>query len=510
MHEPMRSTEQSGADTLACRLVNSLTRRFGLILVLVALLLIVDQALIQPKLARLSIYAPQINVAGRQRMLSQKLVKSSLATIQSTDALTRNANLAELHAALALWCKSHDGLLRGDATLGLPPTTSVEIRQEFALLDRHFTAMVEAAEKLVAGESGVAQVATLLEHERQYLPIMDRIVGMYEAGARAQTSLLRLLGLGAAISVIALMIALGRFVLFPATQTIRRQVESLEDRVRDRTADLTLLNQTLQQEIQIRQQAEKRTHELYNQLAHTSRVLSLGQLATGIAHEINQPVAAIANYAATCALSLKSDPVDLQKLKLTIDSIHTTAHRAGDIVRSMRNFLRPGKIQMADMRMDELVADVVLICQAELQRNGVLLELILEEKSSTVQVDPTQIQQVLVNLVQNAIQAQLECPPDERHILIQSHAEGEELLVEVIDAGPGFGETVPERAFEPFFTTKASGLGLGLAIARSIIQAHAGRLWAENHERGAAVCFTLPLDLSHDAVATAQLHCIHR
>jgi two-component system, LuxR family, sensor kinase FixL len=506
----MESISQTDAETLACRLARSLTRRFGLILVAVALLLIVDQAIIQPKLARLSIYAPQINVAGRQRMLSQKLVKAALASHLARDERVRRSHLAELREALALWRKSHDGLLRGDTSLGLPPTSSFDIHQAFAHLDRHYLAMGAAAEKLIGEEAGKAPLATLMEHEREYLPLMDQIVGMYETDAHAQATTLRLLGLAAAASVIALMIALGRLVLLPATQTIRQQVESLEERVHDRTADLMLLNQKLQQEILIRQQAEERTRELANQLAHTSRVLSLGQLAAGIAHEINQPVAAIANYAATCSLSLESDTVDLPRLKQSINSILSTAHRAGDIVRSMRNFLRPGELQMTDVKMGALIDDVVLICQPELQRNGVTLSLDLAEKSSILHVEPTQIQQVLVNLVQNAIQAQLESPPNERRILIRAQQEGEELLTEVVDAGPGFGENSPERIFDPFFTTKASGLGLGLTIARSIIQDHGGRLWAENREQGAAVCFTLPLDSIHDPVATAELQCIHR
>jgi two-component system, LuxR family, sensor kinase FixL len=510
MHEPMEPISQTGAETLACRLTRSLTRRFGLILMAVAVLLIVDQAIIQRKLARLSIYAPQINVAGRQRMLSQKLVKSALASHLSSDEPARLSNLAELGAALDLWRKSHDGLLRGDASLGLPPTTSVEIRQAFAQLDRHYLEMVEAAEKLIARDTGEAPLATLMEHERDYLPQMDQIVGMYETDAHAQATTLRLLGLAAAASVIALMIALGRLVLLPATQTIRQQVASLEERVHDRTADLTLLNQTLQQEILIRQQAEERTRELANQLAHTSRMLSLGQLAAGIAHEINQPVAAIANYAATCSLTLESGTVDLPRLKQSINNILSTAHRTGDIVRSMRNFLRPGELQMTDSTMGALIADVVLICQPELQHNGVTLELDLDEKSSIIHVEPTQIQQVLVNLLQNAIQAQLEFPPYERRIQIRAHREGEELITEVVDAGPGFGETSPERVFDPFFTTKASGLGLGLAIARSIIHDHGGRLWAENRERGAAVSFILPLDSKHVPVSTAELNCVHR
>lgn len=306
----------SRVEAHASRLADSLPRRYGFILLAVGILLVIDQAVLQPRLERLSVYAPQINVAGRQRMLSQKLTKAALAMMATKTADSRRE---ELQSTLALWRTSHYGLLDGSSKLGLPPTNSTEIRQAFAELEPHFIAMGQAAEALIGGDVSTSQVNVMLDHEAQFLPTMDRIVGLYEREASSHAKLLRYLGLAAALSVIGLMVVLGHVVLRPATQTIRGQIESLEDRVEERTTELTKLNVTLQREVHTREQAEARTRELAGQLAHTSRVMSMGQLATGLAHEINQPLAAIANYADSCSAHLEKKAVDRHNLQQTVN-----------------------------------------------------------------------------------------------------------------------------------------------------------------------------------------------
>ncbi|MBI1246652.1 GHKL domain-containing protein [bacterium] len=477
-----------------------LLRRYWSILLCVGALLVIDQAVLQPQLARLSVYAPQINVAGRQRMLSQRLVKLALV-IQATHKPEESEK--ELRETLDQWRTAHVGLLDGNAALGLPQTTSPEIRQAFAQLDPHFDAMVSAAEAMLRGKDSPATVATLLRHESQYLAQMDRIVGMYEVEAQSQATNLRYLGLLATISVIGLMLALGHLVLRPATRTIHDQVDLLEDRVAARTAELTDANQALEREIKVREEAEQRSHELSGQLAHTSRVMSMGQLATGLAHEINQPLAAISNYAATCKLVLESESPDREKLVEPVQCIERAAQKAGEIVRGMRSFLRPGQTPLCEVKVSELIEEVLALCHHELARNEVKLTLCLPEHAE-VCVVASKIQQVLLNLIQNAIQAMQSAPSEKRELQINATAADQNLLIEVVDRGPGFGPQVDETVFQPFFTTKPSGLGMGLAISRSIIQEHRGKLWVENRQIGAAVCFTLPIDQAqHDQVGTS-------
>lgn len=503
---PDHRSSQARVNRHAHRLAASLPWRYGVILLAVGTLLVIDQAVLQPRLTRLSVYAPQINVAGRQRMLSQKLVKAALALQASQDSDSRHT---ELHHTLALWRTSHYGLLDGSEDLGLPRTLSPEIREAFATLNPHFLAMGQAAETLIDGEISQQQIDVLLAHESQFLPTMDRIVGLYEQEARSQATMLRYLGLAASLSVIGLMIALGHFVLRPATRTIHGQMESLEDRVAERTAELTSLNRMLQREIINRQQAQERTRELSGQLAHTTRVMSMGQLATGLAHEINQPLAAITNYADTCNELLNQETQDRQALSHIVDRIRRSAERAGDIVRGMRNFLQPGQTPVGCIAIRALVEEVIALCHPELERNNVALEVELTD-DVVVEVAQIQVQQVLVNLVQNAIQAMQPCSEEQRRLQIVASRLSDGVQFEVSDSGPGFGERDPEEVFEPFYTTKTSGLGMGLAIARSIIEEHAGRLWAENRTTGASVCFTLPLEQKHAGQVATNDYCVCR
>jgi C4-dicarboxylate-specific signal transduction histidine kinase len=339
---------------------------------------------------------------------------------------------------------------------------------------------------------------------------MDDIVSHYEQQARRQATGLRVLGLASAITIIGLMIALERLLLRPATRVIRQQWESLEERVAERTAELTQLNATLQHEIHVRRQTEEHARTLSNQLAHTSRVMSMGQLAVGLAHEINQPLAAIANYAATCSLQLDGAAADVGVLKHLIARIGDAAHRAGEIVRGMRTFLRPGQSPMSDVKINTLVGEVVSLFQPEAVRRNVRLQLVLDDSDPWVHVAPSRIQQVLMNLLQNAVDAMQNVPQDDRWLIIRSYRAAGWLHVEVIDTGPGFGDADPETLFEPFFTTKETGLGMGLAISRTIIQEHSGRLWAKRRHHGSAICFTLPLDATHDQRVTPVSHCVCR
>lgn len=286
-------------------------------------------------------------------------------------------------------------------------------------------------------------------------------------------------------------------VLRPETQTIQHQMQELEDRLAEQAAKLAATNASLLREMHTREQAEERSRELSNQLAHLSRVLSLGQLATGLAHEINQPLAAIVNYSETCDLLLSKETPDLNAAQRYVRAIGRAACRAGDVIRSLRKLLRPGREAQDDVNLNELVREVALLCRPELLRHQIALHLHLDQWVPPLPADPVQIQQVMLNLMQNSIEAMQDSPANSRTLQVTVERLDDEVRVEFADNGPGFSTDNPETLFAPFYTTKDSGLGMGLAIVRSIVQAHGGVVHAENRRPGAAVSFTMPLDLEH-------------
>ena len=243
---------------------------------------------------------------------------------------------------------------------------------------------------------------------------------------------------------------------------------------------------------------EARIRRLSSDLAHASRVTALGQLATGLAHELNQPLGAIANYAGACELLLEGEVLEGQPLRRAVAEVKRSALRAGEIVRRMRNFVRRNGDQTAPVELNQLVREVAELCEPELRRYGVELTLSLNHDAISVVADPIQIQQVLVNLVQNAIQAMSDV--DGCKLLgVRTSLTPPGAQVDVADSGPGFPDDGRDDPFAPFFSTKAAGLGMGLAISQTIIEQHKGRIWAGNRPaRGAIVSFCLPLAPAHE------------
>jgi two-component system sensor kinase FixL len=330
--------------------------------------------------------------------------------------------------------------------------------------------------------------------------------------ADRQVARLRIVAVSIAATIVALLLGLGWFVVRPATRVIRTQVDRLESQVASRTRQLALANDSLRQEIIDRQEAESKNRALAAQLAHAARISTMGQLTAALAHEINQPLATIANDAATCELDLaESDALPTGRLAGHIEHIKQAALRAGQIVRRIRNFVRPGSQSSAvEADLNSLVEEVVELCRFEAQRDEVQISLELSADKTTILADPIQIQQVLVNLLQNAIQALRGSPRDERRIDIQTRVADGVVLVSVHDCGPGI-ELDLERLFTPFSTTKPEGLGIGLSICRSIVETHHGRIWADRAvARGTMICFSLPLVVQQDASRSEQLDCICR
>lgn len=485
-------------------LVRRLGRRYLLVLAAVAALIAADQAVIQPLLWRMNVFAPVINLAGRQRMLSQKLAKAALAIQATDDPTVQSRRCGELRAALDEWSKAHAALRDGSTELTIPRIRSRAIDAAWAELEPYFATMHAAATELLddaaSHEARSASVAQLVDHEAPFLSSMEQIVALMEGEAAAELGRLRALAMGIAATILGLIVALGALVVRPATAAIRGQVDELESRVAQRTRELADALQSLRSETQRREQSESRNRALAAELAHADRVESLGRLATGLAHELNQPLGAIANYAEACDATLAGawNEGAAVRLRGYLDQMKQAALRAGAIVRRIRNFVRPGVGNASAVEMGALINEVVDLCRAEADRLEIEIVVNAAGEPATVHADAIQIQQVLVNLMQNAFQAMAGAPPQRRRLAIAMSTAGGGVQVDVVDRGPGLAGADAQGLFAPFHTTKADGLGIGLSICRSIIEHHQGTIWAKSlpHE-GAQFSFVLPLAAAH-------------
>ncbi len=243
-----------------------------------------------------------------------------------------------------------------------------------------------------------------------------------------------------------------------------------------------------------RLEAERLAKESQDRLAHVTRLQTLGEMAAGIAHEINQPLTAISNYAHAGRRLLDSSPTDKQQLSQALEKITLQAERAGDVIRRLRNFVRKRSSARTIVHVDQLVRDAVRLAEVDAAFHDLSIELQLGERLPAVLADPVQIQQVLLNLLRNAMEA-MEAPDCSPRILtVRAEAADETtLVISVQDRGEGISAEVERQLFTTFFTTKSFGLGLGLAISRSILESHGGRLWfTRNADRGATFHISLP------------------
>jgi two-component system, LuxR family, sensor kinase FixL len=469
-----------------------------LVLGVVASLMIVDQAIIQPLLVRMDAYAPVINLAGRQRMLSQKLAKAALAAESAPASQLREASREELSVALDEWIAANDALRHGSDALRVPRIASAELEVEWASLDHDFEPIVAAAQQIIADDDEPPRAAAvILKHEASFLARMEQIVDLFELEASREVTRLRIYSLAIAAAVASLLVTLGWFVVRPATRAIRTQVDELEHRVAQRTADLAEMVASLQHEVAERKLAEANSRRLAAQLSHADRVASMGHLAIGLAHELNQPLGAIANFAAASEVILEQSlPNDDRRLQQYLRQISDASLRAGQIVHRIRRFVARTKDESGDFeRVDlaSLIREVVDLCQFEIRRQETAVALHIGDRSAPVEADPIQIQQVLVNLVQNALQSMETLPAASRRIAIELEVDDDEATVSVVDNGPGFDPADLEAPFAPFHTTKAAGLGVGLSICHTIIAAHGGDIRIRATNVGAHVSFQLPL-----------------
>ncbi len=231
-------------------------------------------------------------------------------------------------------------------------------------------------------------------------------------------------------------------------------------------------------------QTEQQIHSLQAELAHVSRISSMGTLATSIAHELNQPLTAIANYVEG-AQDLLDEPSaqNLGQVRYALRESADEALRAGQIVQRLREFITRGETTRTFVSITKLVNEATALALINGDARGVEFEQALTDEEDKVLVDPVQIQQVLVNLIRNAVEAMSESTI--KRLLISSHLNSDGMMVVTVsDSGPGLDKHVAERLFHPFVSTKASGMGLGLSIAHTIINAHDGKIWAEPSPMG--------------------------
>lgn len=228
-------------------------------------------------------------------------------------------------------------------------------------------------------------------------------------------------------------------------------------------------------------------------LAHFSRLSTMGEMAVGIAHELNQPLAAIMNFTDACRRRLQAGHGSDEDLAHRLERISSMAERAGHIIRRVKGLFRKREPHRSIADMNELVRDVLGLVASEARSGGVEIKLELEDHLPPVKVDAIQIQQVLLNLVRNGIDAMRNAGNERRVIVIETTApDAEKVEVAVADTGEGINPTVQNRLFEPFVTSKPEGLGMGLSISRSIIEAHGGRLWVDKNG-GPGVTFRFAL-----------------
>ena len=238
-----------------------------------------------------------------------------------------------------------------------------------------------------------------------------------------------------------------------------------------------------------------------NQLAHVARVTTMGELAASLAHELNQPLTAILSNAQAAQRFLAANPADLGEVRDILRDIVQDNSRAGEVIRRLRELAKKGDLEVAVLDLPALVRDVVLLIHSDAVLHNVNIVLEIDPGAPQIQGDKVQLQQVILNLLLNAFQAMKDCPVNERQVTIRTElGDNHMAIIAVHDRGVGLGGDQLEKIFQPFYTTKDNGLGMGLAISRSIIEAHGGRLWAQNNpDQGATFHFTVPIGKNDEA-----------
>ena len=247
-------------------------------------------------------------------------------------------------------------------------------------------------------------------------------------------------------------------------------------------------------DISERKQAQQALQMTQMELARVSRLTTMGELAASIAHEVNQPLTAVTNNSSACLRLLAADNLKPEVLHRALEEIVADGNRASAVVARIRGFIKKAPAEKNKLDMNDVIQEVLALADRELYENRVLLERQLTKALPLVLADRVQMQQVLLNLIMNGIEAMIPVTDQPRSLWVESRVdESGDVLVSVRDSGTGLGSGA-DRVFTPFFTTKANGMGMGLSISRSLVENHGGRLWAvPNSPIGAVFSFTLPV-----------------
>ena len=242
-----------------------------------------------------------------------------------------------------------------------------------------------------------------------------------------------------------------------------------------------------------RREADMRLRDIQTELAHVGRLSELGTLASSLAHELNQPLTAITSYCQGAADLLEGE-LDPERIEMAKDAMRDTAEqalRAGQIVRRMRDFLSHGETEHHIETLSQIITEANALALVGSREYGIDVQVNLDQDGDDVFVDRIQIQQVLFNLIRNAIEAMIGSRV--RSLTISSEAAGDLVTVSIEDTGSGIDDSLAPQLFQPFITTKQTGMGIGLSICRTIVEAHGGRIWFEPRPDGGTIFkFTLP------------------
>jgi len=249
------------------------------------------------------------------------------------------------------------------------------------------------------------------------------------------------------------------------------------------------------QDVTDRVMAELEAQRHHQELAHVMRLSTMGEMASGMAHELNQPLTAVMAYCAAAMAMVEQWPESPEPIRGILEKATEQARRAGDIIRRLRGMVKKGENRHESIKLDRLIPEAIAFLEWELRYKAVDLELRLNAGDHPVYADPVQIEQVLINMIRNGLDSIRAGRVAGGRIVVQTEVtERATLRVSVRDNGPGIDPYVLARLFEPFLTTKQKGLGIGLSISRSIIEAHGGTLWGKNQPAGGSVFgFELPL-----------------
>ncbi len=443
-----------------------------------------------------------LNLSGRQRMLSQRTALLAESLAREPAGPEREALRHQLMRVSTTLEETHDGLLRGDPELGLPPapTPSVETiyddaphhldakMQRYLALLREFTAMPEHE-----GERSAAVLRQILEAATggELLDSLDAMVGAFQDHQERQITRLQNAKWIVFLLTLVVLVSTLRWVIWPMVEQVARDMRALQSR-------------------------EEAIREHHKRLAHVTRLSTMGEMAAGIAHEVNQPLSAIAIYAEASRRAIISGAVDSKTHLRTLEKICAQAHRAGAIIRRIRALSERRDSSQEICDLNDLVEDAVELGGTYARFHDLHIVCDLASDLPPVMVDAIQIQQVLLNLISNAMEAMAlwQSPPEtpaRRDVLVStrrwsadSDAErdddefGEGVEVSVRDHGPGLPADSEEQLFEPFFTTKQSGMGMGLSISRSIANSHGGKLGVRHNDDDAGSTFFLILPAVRD------------